>query len=387
MGYFAGLDISDATTNICIIDTKGVIVYETTTSTDPQAIISVLDKLSLVIEKVGMETGAKSNWLYRAISLRYQTTCYDAFKMAKLISVNINKTDRNDARIIAEATRLTCLSNIVELEVYVKKESSQEVITLIRCREALVQQNINTYNRIRAVLKTHGFSLPHIPEESFIQVITSMLKTLPQMIAKAVKALLSSYAPTLQAIENLTKDIVILANTTPNAQLLMTIPEVGPITGLYLATLIDDPKRFSDAGSMGSYLGLTPLQYSSGEQKLLGSISKRGDALARKLLVGVARRILQNNKKSCALKRWGQKVEKRRGKGRAAIALARYVSVLMLAMLMNQTVYKEPPITKTHKNVCVLTSEELKALLKLSQKKGSIELRSMQSLKKMATNV
>ena len=101
-----------------------------------------------------------------------------------------------------------------------------------------------------------------------------------------------------------------------------------------------------------------------------------------KLLVGVARRILQRKSRINALKRWGQKKEKKLGANRAAIALARHLAVIMAAMLMKQQSYVEPPMTPHQKGI-VITTEEFSQLEQLSEKNGGIELKSIKTLKKL----
>jgi len=181
----------------------------------------------------------------------------------------------------------------------------------------------------------------------------------------------------------MTQKIEELAEQNVKTQRLMTIPEVGPITSLYFAAIIDDPKRFLKAQSSGGYFGLTPIQYSSGQQEHQGSISKRGDPLMRKLLAGVAQRLLRTVAKSNALKKWGQKKEKKLGKGKAVIALARHLSVIMLAMLMKENLYIEPDAHPPQRGV-VFTIEELDRVTKLAQETGTIELKSIKQLKKLA---
>jgi len=383
MRYFAGLDISDATTNICIVDELGTVVHEIIAETKPESIVSKLKSLNIPIEQVGMETGAKSNWLWHVLNRSYPTTCYDALKTSQLISLKINKTDKNDARIIAEVVRLNGLSDVLNLQVHVKSESSQEIVTLIRAREDLVQQSIHVYNVVRGICKTHGVAIPPTSPENFTKVVHKTIESLPLIVALSIQALIALYDPIQNSIRMLTQKIEIIAKKNPNAELLTSIPEVGPITALYYVSLIDDPKRFSESKSVGAYFGLTPLQQSSGERHYQGSISKRGDSLMRKLLVGVARRILQRNAPCNDLKKWGQKKEKSRGQGKAAVALARHTSVIMLAMLQTLTPYKEKPATSVQKKSLVLTPEGLASLMKLSQEKGSIDLRSIKHLEKL----
>ncbi len=362
MSYFIGLDISDATTNICILDKEGIIIHEAVGSTHPQSIINIIKSYNMPIEKIGMETGTKSNWLQRALNKKYPTTCYDSLKIAKLISLKINKTDKNDARIIAEVARMECFSNMINFNVHVKTEHSQEILSLIRGRHDLMQQTIHIYNSVRGTLKTHGYSIPKTSRENFTKVVRA-IKNLPEMIAFTIDMLISGYDTIIQSIKKLDQKIEELSKQNSNAQLLNTIPEVGPITSLYFALIIDDPARFQQAKAAGAYCGLTPSQNSSGQRQQQGKVSKKGDVLIRTLLVSVARRLLQNKSSPNALKKWGQKKEKTSGKNRAVIALARHLAVLMLAMLMDQTAYKEKPTRSANRVGLTLEREDIESLL------------------------
>ena len=102
----------------------------------------------------------------------------------------------------------------------------------------------------------------------------------------------------------------------------------------------------------------------------------------RKLLAGVAQRLLRTMAKGNALKKWGQKKEKKLGKGKAVIALARHLSVIMLAMLMKENIYIEPDAHPPQRGV-VFTIEELDRVTKLAQGTGTIELKSIKQLKKL----
>ena len=270
MHYYVGLDISDATTNLCLKDEFGTTIHEGVVPTNPHAIISSVKSFGLPIEKIGMETGAKSNWLHLALSSHYNVACYNSWKVGKLISARGNKTDKNDAQVIVEIARLNCLSDVLNLEVHVKNQTAQEILTLTRARESTIQRSIDVYNQIRAIYKTHGHSLPHVKPECFAKLVSETVSQLPDLVALSVRALIIAYDPLQQSIRMMTQQIEMLAKQDHNAQLLMTTPEVGPITALYFAGCIDDPKRFSEAKSVGSYFGLTPLDYSSGQHQHKG---------------------------------------------------------------------------------------------------------------------
>ena len=106
MKYYAGLDVSNAETSICIVDENNKIVKEVKVTSDPDSIHSYLEKTGLLFEKIGIEAGALSHWLVSGLKARkWNVHCIDSRVMAALLALNVNKTDRNDARTIANAGR------------------------------------------------------------------------------------------------------------------------------------------------------------------------------------------------------------------------------------------------------------------------------------------
>ena len=109
---------------------------------------------------------------------------------------------------------------------------------------------------------------------------------------------------------------------------------VGPITALAFKAEIDDAKRFKDSKDVGAYIGLTPNQYSSGETRRQGGISKQGSKQMRYLLVEAATVLLTRCKAWSKLKAWGLKLMKKKGKKKAIIAVARKMAVILHKMLL-----------------------------------------------------
>ena len=106
MKHYVGLDVSMKETFICIMDENGKVIDQGRAKTNPQEIVQYLKKFHLVFEKVGLETGAISHWLVQELKkLAVPAVCIDARKMATLLFIQINKTDKNDARGIADAMR------------------------------------------------------------------------------------------------------------------------------------------------------------------------------------------------------------------------------------------------------------------------------------------
>src|SRR4029077_13803377 len=104
MSYYAGLDVSMKTTFICIVNEKGKVVKEIEVASTPAAIDNFLSETKLKIEKVGLESGCLTHYLKKGLKKKnYEVIGMESHKMAAILATIINKTDKNDARGIAEA--------------------------------------------------------------------------------------------------------------------------------------------------------------------------------------------------------------------------------------------------------------------------------------------
>ena len=130
-----------------------------------------------------------------------------------------------------------------------------------------------------------------------------------------------------------------IAVKNEDAKMLMEMPGVGAITALCFLAVIDDPKRFKNSKAVGSYLGLTPTQYSSGQSERQGSISKKGDKTLRTLLFECAVVLLFRSKKKSALKTWGLKKAKTIGSRKAILAVARKLVIRMHHVFLTKQPY------------------------------------------------
>ena len=120
----------------------------------------------------------------------------------------------------------------------------------------------------------------------------------------------------------------------------MTVPGVGPIVSLSFVALVDDPSRFSKTSDVGAFLGLTPRRHQSGEMDWSGRVSKCGDAAMRGFLFEAASCVIRQVKRFCSLKSWAVRLAGRRGFRKAAVATARKIAVLMLALWKSETEYQ-----------------------------------------------
>ena len=107
MDHFAGLDVSVKETSVCIVDDAGKIVREVKVASEPEALLAVLTNPAYHFKRIGLEAGPLSQWLYSALAeAGLPVICVETRHMRAVLKAQINKTDRNDARGIAQMMRV-----------------------------------------------------------------------------------------------------------------------------------------------------------------------------------------------------------------------------------------------------------------------------------------
>jgi transposase len=328
MTYYAGLDISMKVTSIAIVNEQGKIVFETLSETNPEILAKTLNDSGFALEKIGIESGCLSFWLIDELNkLGLTAICIDSKQMAKILSLKINKTDKNDARLIADAMRCNLYK-----EVHHKTKESIAIGIQMGARRTLVDIRTKLKNSIRGFLKAYGVRLGTISHLKFSEKVRFSIKEHEDSVRIAVDGLLKSYEEVCKNIDHSETELEKLCRNDPLIGLFESIPGVGPITALTYKAVIDNPYRFKNPRNVGAYLGLTPIQYSSGDTVKQGGISKCGSSDLRYLLVECAVIILTRTNGWSKLKAWGLKVMKRSGLKKAAAAMARKLAIIMLRM-------------------------------------------------------
>jgi transposase len=328
MTYYAGLDVSMKETSIAILDGEGKYVFETKCATDPAEIAQTLKDTKLTLAKTGLESGCLSFWLIEELaSHNIIATCIESKQMATLIALKVNKTDKNDARLIANAMRCNLYK-----EVYHKTKESIEIGLQMGTRRTLVNIRTQLKNSIRGYLKAYGIRLGAVSHQKFPETVRCRINYKEQLVQEAIEGLLKSYEEVCRNIDHAENAIEKICKKDPVIELFETIPGVGTITALTYRVVIDNPYRFKNPRDVGAYLGLTPNQYSSGDTTRQGRISKCGCNELRMLLVECATVILTRTTAWTKLKAWGLKIMKRSGIGKASAAIARKLAIIMLRM-------------------------------------------------------
>lgn len=334
--FYAGLDVSDQETWICIIDAKGVIVAESRSATTPTAIAKELKPYARMLERVGHEAGSKSSWLHKAlIKRRLPMVCLHARAARGALAGQRHKTDRNDARGIAQIVRAGWYTTA-----YVKSDEAQRLRLLLTHRLALRRKAADLENTLRHSLKAFGAKC--VKKDGRL-VVSQSTRTNDPMISRLSQIMLRASANLRSEVEALDKLVISLAKRDAVCVRLMTMPGVGPLTALGFRSAIDDPARFRSSRSVGVHFGLTPRRRQSGQMDIMGHISKIGDESVRCALFEAAFALIVNSKSKCPLRLWGAALRKRHGLKFACVACARKMAVILHRMWVTERDFDPAP--------------------------------------------
>ena len=332
MEQYVGLDVSQKETAICVINSAGAMVWEGSCRSTPDVIADVVAARAPTAIRVGMETGPLAVWLWHALTqLGVPLVCLDARHTKAALSLQANKTDRNDAHGLAQIVR-TGWYRPVEM----KSLESHELRVMLQARQRLVGMRTTLYNQVRGLLKTFGVVLPRGKGSTFIRLVRSRTSELPAL-QLAIEALLSAWREVHTQVTALDRALRRAAKDREICRRWMRMPGIGPLTAVAFHTTIDAPTRFRRSKDVGPYLGLTPTRYQSGEVDHAGRISKCGDRLTRSLLFEAAGVLLSRSRAPSALKDWGLAIARRNGYSKARVAVARKLGILMHRLWMDGT--------------------------------------------------
>lgn len=340
MKHYIGLDVSMKRTFICVINEQGKIVLEGSENTDPHLIADYLEKLGLEEMTVGFESGSLMPYLLTGFKEKaINAVCMDARKLSPILALKVNKTDKNDARGIAEALR-----GGMYTQVHCKPEESINRAILLTARRALIEQQIHLKNTVRGLLKGYGIRLGAISAKKFSTAVMKQIDSCQEVVILSIKCLLEAFDKLVEETGKIDQKMLEIASQDREVHRLMTVPGIGPVTALTYKAEIFDANRFKESRSVGAYLGMTPTQYASGETKKQGKTSKCGSKELRFLLVEAGVVILTRSKKWSKLKAWGLKIMRKKGLKKAAVAVGRKLAVIMHRIMLEEKdfIYGEP---------------------------------------------
>jgi transposase len=342
MEHDTGIDVSLDLSSLCVVDATGRIIREAKVASEPEALIPWFRELGLALTRIGLEAGPLSQWLYAAmrdaglpVALLETRHVRDAFRAMPV------KTDRNDARGIAQLMRLGWFR-----PVHCKSVAAQETRALLTARKLLQTKHHDVGLSLRGILRGFGLKVGPTTERRFAGRVRELVTGHPTLttVAEALLAARAALGEQLRQLDKRLRDQARedqaredQAREDQRVRLLMTTPGVGVLVALTFVSAIDDPGRFRSSKMVGAHFGLSPRQYQSGETDVTGRIAKIGDATVRTVLYEAANIILTRPVKGSSLKSWATRLAARAGMRK--VALARKLAVVLHRMLVDGTAF------------------------------------------------
>src|SRR3974377_82542 len=311
MDHFAGLDVSVKETSVCIVDDTGKIVREAKVGSEPEALLQVLKNPTYRFKRIGLEAGPLSQWLYTALAeAGLPVICVETRHMRSLLKAQINKTDRNDARGMAQMMRV-----VLYRPVHVKTLRSQKLRMLLTHRKLLQSKAIAIENELRGTLRNFGLKVGMVGAAKFEVRINELVANLPDL-AVLVEPLLVVRRALREQIGVLHHRLLAIVRDDEVCRRLMTVPGVGAVVSLTYRATVDVPARFRKSKSVGAVFGLTCSRDQSGERDRPGAISRCGDKMMRAMLYEAAQSMLVRSTRWSWLKAWGVRSPGAAGRGK-----------------------------------------------------------------------
>ena len=324
MEHYAGIDVSLERSSVCVVDATGRIVREAKVASEPEALVGFFAQLGLPLTRIGLEAGPLSQWLHAGLTgAGFEAVLLETRQVKAALSAMIVKTDRKDARGIAQLLRMGWYR-----PVHRKSPPAQEVRALLVGRKLLQGKLLDVELSIRGLLRGFGLKLGEVSKGRFAARVRELVAGQP-MLERVVEPMLRAREALRAEFHVLHRAVLAIVREDAVCRRLMTVPGVGALVAVTFASAVDDPARFRRSRAVGAHFGLTPKRYQSGETDVTGGISKAGDAMVRAALYEAANVMLTRAGRFSTLKRWALEVAKRRGMRRAKVALARKLSAVL----------------------------------------------------------
>jgi transposase len=236
MEQHAGIDVSLKLSSVCIVDTSGKIVRETKVASEPEALIAFFKGLSVPVTRIGLEAGPLSQWLHaELLRAGFEAVLLETRHVKAALSAMSTKTDRNDARGIAQLMRMGWFR-----AVHAKSVGSREVRALLVARKQLLSTLMDLEASMRGILRGFGLKMGVVTRKGF-EARVRELSAGQAMLERITNAMLDARAALWREFEQLHREMLRIVRDDEICRRLMSIPGVGPLVAVTFKSAIDNP--------------------------------------------------------------------------------------------------------------------------------------------------
>jgi transposase len=318
-----------------IVDEDGEVIETSRVRTSRPALTKFFGRREPT--RIALEAGGSSPWVSRVLEGLGHEVIVCSPRRVRLIAESTLKNDKVDAEVLA---RLVRLDPEFLKPIRHRSEEAQLLRSHLKVRRAMVDARTKWINTVRGLLRSFGYKVAGKAPHTFVERVDRM--KLPGDLRRMIEPLLEQLDLLSGEIARRDSDLEEMAKGMPVVEQLRGVPGVGVIVALYFVLTVDDPDRFRNSREVAAFFGLRPAIRESALMSHYGRITKEGDPEMRRLLVQAAHALLLT-KADCELKSWAQKLAERRGKGKAVVALARKLAVLMHHLWVTGEEYRRFP--------------------------------------------
>lgn len=321
MPYYAGIDIANKTSAICVLDESGEVVRRCEVPTSAAALRKAVTSPGPVRSVV--ESAPLAEWAAAELEAGgHEVTIIDA-RAARHLVRSKKKTDARDAHTLAQLARSGWYT-----AVHRKSSRARLLRSQAQARQGLVRTYKAMASQVRGLLRAHGVCVGRVSAGRFAERVRVLAGERVPALADWLEPLLQVYERSLAEARRLKGELEQAGRDDTVSRRLQSVPGVGPLVSQVYVATVDDPGRFRSGREVADYVGLAPRVWQSGGTCYRGSISKEGDKLLRWHLVEAAHVLLCHGQ-DCRLKRWGQRLARSKGAAKARVAVARKLAIVL----------------------------------------------------------
>jgi transposase len=254
--------------------------------------------------------------------------------------VKRQKNDAADAEAICEAAQRPTMRFVAP-----KSEQTQAAALVFRARDLLVKQRTQIINALRGHLAEFGLVVAKGPAHvsQLVRAVADPEEPIPEIARPVLKMLIETLHRLDEQIAGLDREVAQQAKENETARRLMTIPGVGPVTAVALAALAPPAETFKRGRDFAAWVGLTPLQHSTGGKQKLGATSKMGERTLRRLLIiGASAVVSWVARNGAPAGSWIARMVARKPPMLVRVALANKMARIVWALMARGGVYQAP---------------------------------------------
>lgn len=333
---YVGMDVSSKSFVVAAIDSRKKVAYRGEVKPTREGLRAMLLNSGSGKKLVVFEAGNQTKWIFDFLKVQKDVKVHVVHpNEVKWISESGGKTDKVDAKKLAELARLGGLPRAVHMV----EGETRKLRELLSGRSQLQSKRVALMNTLRGYVKQEGL---HLPEKFFTrkdwQDVVKKMK-----VSKSLRIIVEELMKCIEALKKsedvLTEEVVQIKDKRIDRA--ESIPGIGKLAARVIVSAVDEAKRFDNKKCVANYAALTPRIYQSGNETYHGRINSDGRREVRKVLLQSAHAVVRTkNEEAKLLREFYQRIEKRRGKKRAIVALARKLMTTAYGVLKNESFYE-----------------------------------------------